>query len=144
MDNPIDKDKVAENPGLIDFPHHIGSAPIIKNDPALIKSKAMSAMIEQTNAQWQQIQQQLELLKQQAEKLKRRIEFSERIYNAQMNFEPVIGHIYFLYHNQKKNIDVLMMVHPKEWRSMPDYLIFECAIKLLADHTWEVLDNHPF
>lgn len=140
MNNPIDKDKTTENPGLIDFPHHIGSAKIIKNDPALIKSKAMTAMIEQTNNQWQQIQQQLELLKQQADKLKKRIEFSERIYNAQMNFEPVIGHVYYLYHNHQKNTDVLMMVQPSEWRSMPTHLTFECSVKLLADHTWEVID----
>lgn len=139
MDNPIDKDKTTETPGLIDFPHHIGSAPIIKNDPALIKSKSMSAMIEQTNAQWQQIQQQLELLKQQAEKLKKRIEFSERIYNAQMSFEPVIGHIYYLYHNHKTNNDVLMMIHPDEWRSMPEHLEFLGGVKLLADHTWELV-----
>jgi hypothetical protein len=140
MDNPIDKDKTTESPGLIDFPHHIGSAPIIKNDSALIKSKAMSAMIEQTNAQWNQIQQQLELLKQQAEKLKKRIEFSEKIYNAQMNFEPVIGHIYYLYYNTQKNIHVLMMINPNEWRSMPSHLTFECKVKLLADHTWEIME----
>lgn len=137
--NPIDKDKVAENPGLIDFPHHPGSAPIIKNDPARIKNKAMSAMMEQTHAQWQQIQQQLELLKQQADKLKKRIEFSERIYNAQMNFEPVVGHIYYLYHNQNKNIDVLMIVSPEEWRSKPHHLEFICTIKLLSDYTWEII-----
>ncbi|MCX7728284.1 MAG: DUF2452 domain-containing protein [Bacteroidia bacterium] len=140
MNNPIDKDKTTEKPGLIDFPHHIGSAPIIKNDPALIKNKAMSAMIEQTNAQWQQIQQQLELLKQQAEKLKKRIEFSEKIYNAQMSFEPVIGHHYYLYYNSQKNIHVLMMIRPDEWRTMPSYLIFECCVKLLADHTWDIVE----
>ncbi len=139
MNNPIDKDKTTENPGLIDFPHHIGSAPIIKNEPTLIKSKAMSAMLEQTNAQWQQIQQQLELLKQQTEKLKKRIEFSERIYKAQMSFEPVIGHVYYLYHNYKKNIDVLMMVRPEEWKSMPEHLEFQSTVKLLSDHTWEVV-----
>lgn len=138
-ENLIDKDKTTEHPGLIDFPHHIGSAPIIKNDPSLIKSKAMSAMIEQTNAQWQQIQQQLELLKQQADKLKKRIEFSERIYNAKISFEPVIGHVYYLYHNQKENTDVLMMISPEEWRSQPSYLEFKCSVKLLADHTWEVI-----
>lgn len=139
MNNPVDKDKTTDKPGLIDFPHHIGSAPVIKNDPHLIKNRAMSAMREQTNAQWQQIQEQLEVLKQQAEKLKRRIEFSERVYNAQMSFEPVIGHVYYLYHHKNKGTDVLMLVHPGEWRSMPSYLEFQCAVKLLSDHTWEVL-----
>lgn len=138
-ENPIDKDKTAENPGLIDFPHHIGSALVFKNDRTLIKNKAMSAMMEQTNAQWQQIQQQLELLKQQAEKLKKRIEFSEKIYNAQMNFEPIIGHIYYLYHNHKTNTDVIMMISPDEWRSKPEHLEFQSAVKLLSDHTWEVV-----
>lgn len=142
MENPIDKDKTAENPGLLEFPHHIGSAPVFKNDRTLIKNKAMSAMIEQTNAQWQQIQQQLELLKQQADKLKQRIEFSERIYNAQMNFEPVIGKVYYLYHNKKNISDVLMMIQPNEWKTMPEHLEFICAVKLLSDHTWEVVDEN--
>lgn len=139
MNNPVNKDKTTDQPGFIDFPHHIGSAPVIRDDPHLIKSRAMSAMQEQTKAQWQQIQEQLDLLKQQAEKLKKRIEFSERIYNAQMHFEPLIGQVYYLYYNKNNQTDVLMLVHPEEWRSTPSHLEFQCAVKLLSDHTWEVL-----
>ncbi len=139
MDNPIDKDKTAENPGLLDFPHHIGSAPIIRNDPTLIKNKAMSAMLEQANIQWKQIQQQVEILKQQAEKLQKRIEFSEKIYNAKMNFEPVAGKIYYLYHNHQQNVDILMMISPEEWGTLPKHLEFMIKVKLLSDYTWEVI-----
>ena len=49
--NPIDKDKVAENPGLLAYPHHIGSISVRPEDVGKLKSRALSAMIEQTNKQ---------------------------------------------------------------------------------------------
>lgn len=56
-----------------------------------------------------------------------------------MYFEPLIGQLYYLYYNKNKQIDILMLVHPKEWRSMPSHLELQCAVKLLSDNTWEVL-----
>lgn len=50
MNKPVDKDKTTDQPGFIDFPHHIGSAPVIRDDPYLIKSLAMSEMRVQTKA----------------------------------------------------------------------------------------------
>ena len=74
MINPIDKDKVAENPGLIAYPHTIGSIQIKPEDEGKLKSRALSAMREQTNRQLQQIQKQVELLAMQATEIQRRVE----------------------------------------------------------------------
>ena len=95
--NPIDKDKVAENPGLLPYPHHVGGIVIKPEDNGKIKSRALTAMREQTTIQMNQIQKQVELLVQQANELKERIEMSEKIYQAELSFEPLIGHIYHLY-----------------------------------------------
>ncbi len=70
MVNPIDKDKVAENPGLIAYPHTIGSLAIKPEDVGKIKSRALSAMHEQTNMHLLQIQKQVELLMSQANEIK--------------------------------------------------------------------------
>ncbi len=46
--NPIDKDKVAENPGLLPYAHHSSSAIIRPEDKGKIKGRAIMAMEEQT------------------------------------------------------------------------------------------------
>ena len=58
MINPIDKDKVAENPGLLAYPHNIGSIAIRPEDQGKLKSRALSAMREQTSRQLSQLQKQ--------------------------------------------------------------------------------------
>ncbi len=49
MINPIDKDKVAENPGLIAYPHTIGSAIIKPENVGKIKSRGLSVIYKQTD-----------------------------------------------------------------------------------------------
>lgn len=138
MINPIDKDKVAEFPGLLPYPHNIGGVPIKPEDAGKIKSRALSAMQEQANRQLRQIQKQAELLAQQANEIKKRVEISEQIYTASMRFDPLIGHCYHLY--QREQEYSLMMIGPEEWgRSSPRNLTFVCTVKLLSDHTWEII-----
>ncbi|MBL7932472.1 MAG: DUF2452 domain-containing protein, partial [Bacteroidia bacterium] len=62
MENPIDKDKVAENPGLLPYAHTVGSIVVKPEDRGQIKSRALSAMYEQTDAMLKQIQAQVETL----------------------------------------------------------------------------------
>jgi hypothetical protein len=136
--NPIDKDKTAENPGLIAYPHTIGSVMVKPEDVGKIKSRALSAMEEQTSMQLMQIQKQLELLANQANAIQKRVEISKIIYTATISFEPFIGHVYHLY--KKEGMYKLMMIGPDEWgRSKGNQLEFINSVRLLSDHTWEVL-----
>ena len=138
MINPIDKDKVAEFPGLLPYAHNIGSIFVRPEDVGKLKTRAFTAMREQTNKQFQQIQKQAELLAQQANELKRRVEMSEKIYQAEISFEPFVGNTYFLY--KKAEHYRLMMIAPDEWgRIKPTNLEFISEVKLLSDHTWEIL-----
>lgn len=136
--NPIDKDKIAENPHLLPYAHTVGGAVIKPIDKGRVKGLAVSAMYEQTDMQLDQIKQQIELLAQQAQKIHDRVEISEKIYLAEMNIKPLIGFTYHLY-ERKNGKHVLSMVAPEEWGSNPPYA-FVATVKLLADHTWEILD----
>ncbi|MDX1909573.1 MAG: DUF2452 domain-containing protein [Bacteroidia bacterium] len=141
-DNPIDKDKTAENPGLLPYAHSVGGALIRPEDKGKIKGQAMMAMEQQTARQMEQLRKQYEVLAAQAQEIKRRVEISERIYQADVGFQPIIGHIYHLY-ERKNGSWALSMVAPAEWgRSMPftDHL---GTVRLLADHTWELLELTP-
>ena len=133
------KEKVTEMPGLIPFAHNVGGAIVKPEDKGKIHGRAISAMHDQTTRQMKQLYEQMQTLAQQAEDLKKRVELSERIYLSQMNFDPIIGKIYFLY-QRKDGTDLLSMVSPKEWgRSFP-FQSYLGKVQLLSDHTWEVLN----
>lgn len=135
--NPIDKIKVAENPGLMEYAHTAGSAVIRPEDVGKVKGKAQLAMRQQTNEQLGKIYKQMELLAQQAKEIKNRIDISERIYDAAIGFEPIINHVYYLY-EKKDGSDILSMVAPSEWGRSYPFNQFLARVFLLADHTWKV------
>ena len=137
--NPIDKDKVAENPGLLPYPHHVGGIVIKPEDTGKIKSRALTAMREQTTIQMNQIQKQVELLMQQANDLKERVDVSEKIYLADLSFEPIIGQTYHLYF--KEGVYKLLIIGPEDWGKLPSTLEYICTVKMLGDHTWDVLSK---
>ncbi|MDQ3393258.1 MAG: DUF2452 domain-containing protein [Bacteroidota bacterium] len=135
-----EKDKISETPGLIPFPHHIGGAAIKLEDRGKIKGRAMAAMKEQSEKQMNQLYEQMQVLAKQANEIKNRVEVSSRIYNSQINFEPIIGHSYYLYEKQGEN-DVLSMIGPNQWGKKIPFKKFIAQVKLLSDHTWEILDH---
>lgn len=136
--NPIDKTKITETPGLLPYAHHSGSAVIRPEDKGQIRGNAMVAMYDQTDRQMEQLRQQMETLVNQAKALKERMNVSEMIYQAEVNFPPVIHHIYHLYQRKKDQTLLLSMVSPAEWGvRMPFDHLASC--RLLGDHTWEVL-----
>ncbi len=136
--NPIDKDKVAENPGLLPYAHTAGGAVIRPEDKGQIRGNAMTAMYDQTDRQMEQLRQQMETLVNQAKSLSKRVSVSELIYQADVPFQPVIHHVYHLYQHKERGHHILSMIAPHEWgRKKP----FEhlASVRLLGDHTWEVL-----
>ncbi|MEN0003656.1 MAG: DUF2452 domain-containing protein [Bacteroidota bacterium] len=137
--NPIDPDKIAENPHLLPYAHTVGGAVIKPIDKGRVKGRAVSAMYEQTDLQLDQIKQQIELLAQQAKSIHDRVQISEQIYGAEMNFEPLISFTYHLYRRSNGKY-VLSMVGPKEWGLNSPYE-FVATVKMLADHTWEILEK---
>ena len=132
------RDKTTENPGILPYAHHSGSAIIKPIDKGRVKGLSVAAMQEQTTSQLKQIYDQVRVLMDQAKAIKDRIDVSERIYMADMNFQPLIGKVYYLYSKDHLK-DVLSLIAPEEWgRSFP----FECfvaEVKLLSDHTWEII-----
>ncbi len=138
-DNPIDKDKVTETPHSLTYAHHVGSALIKPIDRGRIKGLALEAMYDQTERQLDQIRQQVELLARQAQAIHDRVRISERIYQARMNFKPLIGHQYHLY-RRKDGEEVLSLIAPDEWANNCP-MDFVATVKLLPDHTWEIIEK---
>ena len=139
--NPIDKDKIAENPGFLPYAHTVGGSVIKPIDEGRVKGNALAAMEQQTDMQMAQLYKQMKLLAKQAEAIKKRVEVSQMVYLAEMRFEPKISHTYFLY-ERKDGKWLVSMVHPERWgrRGIP-YEKFVAEIRLLSDHTWEVVEE---
>jgi hypothetical protein len=138
--NPINPDKVAENPGLLPYAHTAGGAVIKPDDMGKVKGRSVLAMRQQTDHQMNQLYEQMEVLARQAKLLAERKEISERIYDAAMGFEPIISETYYLYEKEDGS-DLMSLVAPEEWGRSFKYSRYLAKVKLLADHTWEVAYN---
>lgn len=138
--NPIDPDHITENPHNLPYPHTAGSAIVKPEDQGKIKGRSMNAMEHQTDIQLNQIQEQINLLAQQAKGLHDRKLISEKIYGAEMRFEPLINHVYYLY--QKENTTYLLsLIAPDQWGRSKKSFNYIATVQLLADHTWDILDK---
>lgn len=140
--NPIDPDKITETPHNLPYAHHTGSALVKPEDQGKIKSRGLNAMEHQTDMQLGQIYEQMQLLADQAKKLQERKEISERIYLAEMRFEPLINHIYHLYKKEDRN-HLLSLIAPNQWGKSKNTFQFIATVRLLADHTWDILERSP-
>lgn len=139
--NPIDKDKITENPSGITYAHNVGSALIKPEDMGRVKSRAYQAMEQQTQTQLKQIYDQIEVLAKQAKAIKSRVEISTLIYKAEMKFEPLINKTYHLYLNKKQRL-VLAVIGPKEWGKTFPFEEWIASVEMMADHTWNILENN--
>lgn len=136
-DNPIDKEKTVDTPGLLPYAHHVGSAIIKPIDQGKTKGMAMKAMYQQTSSQLEQIKDQVELLIKQAQNIHDRISLSEIIYNAECRFKPLVGHTYCLYKHSDNAKYLLSLLTPEDWGAKCPYT-FIAKVTLLADHTWQI------
>jgi Protein of unknown function (DUF2452) len=135
--NPINPDKVAENPGLLAYAHSVGGAIIKPDDMGKVKGKSVLAMRQQSERQLNQVYQQMAVLAQQAKELRQRVEISERIYQVNMNFEPILNEVYYIYEKEDGS-DVLSLVAPNEWGRSYKFSRYIAKVTMLADHTWDV------
>jgi hypothetical protein len=100
----------------------------------------MLAMYDQTERQMAQLRRQMQTLVDQAKALQKRVDISEAIYQADIPFQPVIHHIYYLYARKSDGKHVLSLVAPDEWGARSPYEHI-ATVRLLGDHTWEVLSG---
>lgn len=140
--NPIDPDKIALNPHLLPYAHTVGSAVIKPEDTGKLKGRALSAMNQQTDMQLSQIYEQMQLLAAQAQKIQARKTISDYIYQTELRFEPLINHTYHLYRKADQKL-MLSLIDQNAWGKSGKDLEFLASVKLLADHTWEIIEQNP-
>jgi hypothetical protein len=140
--NPIDPDKIADHPHLLPYAHTVGGAVIKPEDTGKLKGRALSAMNQQTDMQLSQIYEQMQLLAAQAQKIQARKIISDYIYQTELRFEPLINHVYHLYRKADQKL-MLSLIDKEAWGKSKKGLQFLASVKLLADHTWDIIEQSP-
>ncbi|MFN4284861.1 MAG: DUF2452 domain-containing protein [Lacibacter sp.] len=120
---------------VLPYAASISGVAIRPTKEGVIRHQALTAMEEQTNMQLNQIREQIELLARQAQEIVKRKELSLMIYEAKLNFKPVMGHTYHLYEKHDGTY-ILSMLSPQEWGDASPFKQFIASARLLADHTW--------
>ena len=119
------------------YPITVASPKIDPMDKSLMKANAHESMQNQAEQQISMLQKQATLLMNQAKEIQDRLKVSHTIYQADMNFEPVVGTMYHLYQREDESW-LLSMIAPYEWgKKIP--FTFLHTVRLLADKTWDIL-----
>ena len=121
----------------VPYPITVSSPKIEPMDKNLMKANAHESMQNQAEQQISMLQKQATLLMNQAKEIQDRLKVSHTIYQADMNFEPVVGTMYHLYQREDESW-LLSMIAPYEWgKKIP--FTFLHTVRLLADKTWDIL-----
>jgi hypothetical protein len=146
---PIDVDSIdlekmkqytTDMPGLIEYAHSVGGFSIVPTKKGSIKGRALKVMEQQTQMQMDKLFEQMQLLAKQAREIQDRADVSMQIYDAIIGFEPIVGDDYYLY-EKKDGSKLVSLVSPAEWGKSIPFEKFVAKVKLLADHTWDVLEK---
>jgi hypothetical protein len=122
---------------LAPVPLHVGSAIIRPVDKGKLKSVALETVEKQANQQIAMLRKQAEVIMAQVKEIENRVKISAEIYQSDISFEPVIGHVYHLYENEGKR--KLSMIGPEEWGRSQPIGTFVATVRLNADRSWDVL-----
>ncbi len=122
--------------GLSEVPMHVGSAMIRPEDRGKIKAVALQSAQNQAQQQMAMLKRQAEALMEEARRIEERLRLSAQIFEADVNFTPVVGQIYHLY-NRESGSKFLSLIGPRQWGERTKPLEHLGTFRYLADSTWE-------
>ena len=124
---------------LSPIPLSVGS-PIIKAiDKGKIRANAVEAMHHYANQEMGLLKKQADLTMEQVREIENRLKVSENIYTSDMRFQPVIGQVYHLY--EKDDHFKLSIIGPTEWGRSKTVGNYVASVKLLGDHSWDIINK---
>jgi hypothetical protein len=144
----MNKDKFADNivynyeterfdANIKPYGTNVSAPAIVPNNMTSIKGRAVSAAQKYADKEIEKLRKQAELIMQQVEEVKERVDISKIIYEADFNFQPVIGKHYFLY-EREDGTHFLSLIADNQWiKVSPGKFLAE--VELLPDQTWEII-----
>ena len=109
---------------FLPYPTSTLSPPIIPNDLSSFKSRGISEV-------QRDLQQKLRELREQYLACIDHFNWNKLVYEASIQFEPVVGQTYYLYEMPRGN--ALSMISPREWKQR-----HLATVRLNMDRQWKV------
>jgi Protein of unknown function (DUF2452) len=111
--------------------------PVTKQKDLMINHARMFAQQE-----YDRIMELVAVLEKQAQQIKRRLEVTDAVHGAVYQFQPVMGNVYWLVWEKRKQHTLLTQNGPNDWSSSaPDDYEYMAQVKYMGDHTWLELNE---
>jgi hypothetical protein len=130
------------NKNVSEYPTEAGGVkfelvPVTKQKDLMINHARMFAQQE-----YDRIVELVNVLEKQAQAIKRRLEITDAVHAAVYQFQPVMGNIYWLVWDQRKQHTLLTQNGPDDWSSSaPEDYEYQAQVKYMGDHTWMEIDE---
>jgi hypothetical protein len=139
-ENMLNEDGSYTGPAsLSPIPLNLGSPMIKPEDKGKIRANAVEAMHHYASQEMALLKKQADLIMEQVREIEGRLKISEKIYESDMRFTPVIGQTYHLY--EKEDHFKLSIIAPEEWGNSKTIGTYLATVKLLGDHSWDVINK---
>ena len=125
------------NRNVSEYPTEAGGVkfdlvPVTKQKDLMINHARMYAQQE-----YDRIMELVAVLENQAQQIKRRLEITDAVHAAVYQFQPVMGNVYWLVWDKRKEHILLTQHGPAEWSSSaPEDYEYKAQVKYMGDHTW--------
>lgn len=130
------------NKNVSEYPTEAGGikfelVPVTKQKDLMINHARMFAQQE-----YDRIVELVNVLEKQAQAIKRRLEITDAVHAAVYQFQPVMGNVYWLVWDQRKQHTLLTQHGPDDWSSSaPGDYEYQARVKYMGDHTWMEIDR---
>lgn len=124
----FDKDTQRYNSGLLPYGTNIGAPKIEATGVSTWKNTSINSFNHT-------FQNKIDSLKDHYQQLINEYEINQMVYNAKMNFEPIVGQVYHLYYDDNKDQKFLSLIPPSTWARE-----HAGSFKLNHEKLWEKVD----
>ena len=125
------------NRNVSEYPTEAGGVkfdlvPVTKQKDLMINHARIYAQQE-----YDRIMELVAVLEGQAQAIKRRLEITDSVHAAVYQFQPVMGNVYWLVWDKRKEHILLTQHGPADWSSSaPEDYEYKAQVKYMGDHTW--------
>ena len=130
------------NKNVSEYPTEAGGVkfelvPVTRQKDLMINHARMFAQQE-----YDRIVELVNVLEKQAQAIKRRLEITDAVHAAVYQFQPVMGNVYWLVWDIRKQHILLTHNGPNDWSSSaPEDYEYQAQVKYMGDHTWMEIDQ---
>jgi len=125
------------NRNVSEYPTEAGGVkfdlvPVTKQKDLMINHARIYAQQE-----YDRIMELVAVLENQAQAIKRRLDITDAVHGAVYQFQPVMGNVYWLVWDKRKEHTLLTQHGPDDWSSSaPNDYEYKAQVKYMGDHTW--------